>query len=191
MPKSHVFPWWAGYLLLSPLRKRSVDPEALLGPYVREGMIVLDAGCAMGFFSLPLAKLAGPSGRVVCVDMQKRMIASLKRRALKAGLAGRIDARLCSSNSLMLGDLPGRIDFALAFGVIHEVPDRGRFLGELHCALARGGRLLIAEPRLPVPAGDFRETVDEAGMRGFLIEREWALRGSRLAVFKKIKSAEA
>jgi len=185
MPKSHVFPWWAGYLLLSPLRKRSVDPMDLLRPYIREGTLALDAGCAMGFFSLPLARLVGPSGRVVCVDIQKRMIAALKRRALKAGLADRIDARICSPDSLMLGDLPARIDFALAFGVVHEVPDRARFLDELYRALARGGRILIAEPRLPVPAADFRETVDAAVMKGFILEREWALRGSRLAVFKK------
>lgn len=185
MAQPHVFPWWAGYLLLSPLRKRSVDPMDLLRPYVREGTLALDAGCAMGFFSLPLAGLVGESGRVVCVDMQKRMIVSLRRRAERAGLADRIDARLCSQNSLMLGDLPGRIGFALAFGVVHEVPDRGRFLGELHRALARGGRLLIGEPRWPVPAADFRETVDAALAKGFILEREWALRGSRLAVFKK------
>lgn len=99
MAKSHVFPWWGGYLLLSPLRKRSVDPMDLLRPYVWEGMLALDAGCAMGFFSLPLARLVGPSGRVVCVDIQKRMIAALKRRAASTGLADRIDAPPSRSTS--------------------------------------------------------------------------------------------
>ncbi len=185
MPQAHVFPWWGGYLLLSPLRKRRVDSMELLRPYVREGMTALDLGCAMGFFSLSLAELAGPAGKVVCVDVQKRMIAGLERRARKAGLLDRIDARVCTTDSLMLGDLPGRIDFALAFGVVHEVPDRESFFGEVHRSLVRGGRLLVAEPKIPVPADRFRETVDSALEKGFTIEREWTLKGSRCAVFTR------
>ncbi len=185
MSQAHVFPWWGGYMLLSPLRKRRVNPADLLRPYVREGMTVLDLGCAMGFFSLPAAELAGPAGRVVCVDVQKRMLAGLRRRAERAGLADRIDARLCPPSSLMLGDQTGRIDFALAFGVVHEVPDRASFFAEIHRALSRGGRLLVAEPKIPVPADRFRETIDAACETGFTIEREWALCGSRLALFNR------
>ncbi len=70
-------------MLLSPLRKRRVNPAGLVRPYICKGMTVLDLGCAMGFFSLPMAELAGPAGRVICVDLQKRMIAGLERRARK------------------------------------------------------------------------------------------------------------
>ena len=28
----------------------------------------------MGFFSLPLARMVGPKGRVVCVDLQQKML---------------------------------------------------------------------------------------------------------------------
>ncbi|RPI92319.1 MAG: methyltransferase type 11, partial [Spirochaetales bacterium] len=62
MSQAHVFPWWGGYLLLGPLRKRRVDPAKLLEPYIYEGATVLDAGCAMGFFSLPMAVMVGPAG---------------------------------------------------------------------------------------------------------------------------------
>lgn len=185
MTNTHVFPWWAGYLLMSPMRKRRVDPRALLGAYIRPGMTVLDAGCAMGFFSLPIAGMVGPGGRVVCVDVQKRMIAGLRRRAAKTGLLDRIDARVCTAESLLLGDLAGRIDFALAFGVVHEVGDRATFFAELHRSLAHEGRLLVAEPKMPVPAERFRETVDAAIEKGFTIEDEWEMTGSRCAVFTR------
>ena len=33
MKEHHVFPWWAGYLLISPLRKFTIDPRELLGGY--------------------------------------------------------------------------------------------------------------------------------------------------------------
>ena len=81
-----VCPWWLGPLLANPLRRLVQDPAAILAPHVREGMTVLEPGCGMGFFSLPLARLVGPGGRVVCVDLQRKMIEGLRRRAKRAGL---------------------------------------------------------------------------------------------------------
>jgi tRNA A58 N-methylase Trm61 len=82
-----VCPWWIGYLLASPLRRWfGQDPAKILSPYVREAMTVLEPGPGMGFFTIPLARLVGPSGRVITVDLQPKMIESLKRRASKAGV---------------------------------------------------------------------------------------------------------
>ena len=69
-----VCPLWVGYLLASPIRKLLQNPKKILSPYIEEDMKVLDIGCAMGFFSIPLARLIGSNGKVICVDMQKKMI---------------------------------------------------------------------------------------------------------------------
>jgi len=108
MKEHHVFPWWAGYLLISPLRKMTIDPRKLLGGHIQPGMELLDAGCAMGFFSISMAEMTGPDGKVHCVDPQKRMLAVLKRRAAKKGLTGIIETRECSFTSLMVEDLSAR-----------------------------------------------------------------------------------
>ena len=113
-----VCPWWVGYLLVSPLRRLFHNPVTILGPHVNSGMTVVDIGCAMGFFSLPLAEMVGPGGRVVCVDLQERMMRPLNRRATKAGVSDRIETRVCRAHSLGLDDLNGKIDFALAFAVV-------------------------------------------------------------------------
>ena len=60
-----VCPWWAGYILASPLRRLIQDPRSLLAPYVHPGMTVLEPGPGMGFFTLELARLVGPAGRVI------------------------------------------------------------------------------------------------------------------------------
>ena len=75
----HVCPWWVGYLIASPLRKLGENPDTILAPLVEPGMTTVDIGCAMGFFSLPLARMVGGSGRVVCVDVQERMLAWRER----------------------------------------------------------------------------------------------------------------
>ena len=67
-------------------------PHKLVGPYVEPGMTVLDPGCGFGYFSLPLARMVGPTGRVLSVDVEPRAVDRLRRRAHKAGLGDRIEA---------------------------------------------------------------------------------------------------
>src|SRR5512141_2540792 len=121
-----VCPWWIGYLLVSPLRKLLQDPASILAPFVREGMTVLEPGPGMGFFTLEAARRVGPRGRVVAVDLQPRMLAALRRRAARAGLAERIEAREARPESLAVEDLAGKVDLVLALLVVHELPDAGR-----------------------------------------------------------------
>ena len=63
-----ICPSWLGYFLINPLRKLLENPDKILGQFVREGMTVLEPGCGMGFFTLPLARMVGPKGRVVVAD---------------------------------------------------------------------------------------------------------------------------
>ena len=107
--KPHVCPWWLGYVLASPIRRLFEKPEEILTPFVEPGMTVLDVGSAMGFFSLPLARLVGPEGRVVCLDVQQRMLSALDRRARRRGLEHIIETRICSQEGLGIDDLGGRL----------------------------------------------------------------------------------
>jgi 2-polyprenyl-3-methyl-5-hydroxy-6-metoxy-1,4-benzoquinol methylase len=180
-----VCPWWAGYLLASPIRRWFENPEDVIAPHLESGATALDVGCAMGFFSLPLAELVGPGGRVICVDLQERMIQSLRKRAARAGVADRIETRVCSSSSLGLRDWRGKVDFALAYAVVHEVPDAARLLAEIGEALAPGGRLLIAEPKGHVSEAALVKTIALAEEAGLSIIDRPAVKRSRTALLEK------
>jgi len=117
-----VCPWWLGHVLASPLRRLAYNPSQILASYVHDGMTVLEPGPGMGFFTIELARRVGKSGRVVAVEIQPRMIAGLKRRIAKAGLLGRVEARLPQRSSIGVVDLAGTVDFTLAFAVVHEMP---------------------------------------------------------------------
>ena len=173
-----VCPWWIGYLLVSPLRRLLYDPEKILRPYIREGMNVLDIGCGMGFFSLPIARLVGETGTVLCIDLQEKMIKGLIRRSKKAGLSDRIDPRICQQDSLEVADIAGKIEFALAFALVHEVPDKERLLSEICDTMKQTGRLLITEPRGHVSKKDFDRTVSSAQRVGFEVISDLAIRRS-------------
>jgi len=180
-----VCPWWLGYLLVSPLRRLIEPPEKMLGPYVRTGTTVVEPGCGMGYFSLPLARLVGPDGRVVCVDRQEKMIAGLLRRARRAGLAGRIAASVCPADSLGLEATCGTADLAVAIHMVHEVPDAGRLLAELHAVLKPGGLLLVVEPPGHVTPAAFEETLTVADAAGFERTSLWTPGRRPGAVLKK------
>lgn len=178
MPHS-VCPWWIGYLLASPLRKwLGQDPEKILRPYVHEGMTVLEPGPGMGFFTIPLARLVGSSGRVIAVDLQPKMIASLKRRAAKANVMDRIDARVTSPDTMGLADLDGKVDFTLAFAVVHELPDTGHFFAEVARASKQNARVLLAEPRGHVGDEAFAAELSASANAGFTVAEHPAIHRS-------------
>ena len=182
----HVLcPWWMGYFLASPLRRLYQNPERILGPHVQTGMVVLDVGSAMGYFTLPMARLVGESGRVIAVDLQEKMIRSLKRRARRAGLAERIETRICPSTSLGIDDLVDRVDFALAFAVLHEMPDARETFTGIHRSLRAGGRLLLAEPSGHVTIEEFARTTATAKECGFDVVSVPTIRSSRSLLLAK------
>jgi len=180
----HVCPFWIGYLLASPLRRWAYDPDRLLSPHVRAGMTVLDVGCAMGFFSLPLARLVGPGGRVVCLDVQERMLRALAKRAAGAGLGERLELRACAPDTLGLGDRAGAFDFALAFAVVHEVPSPERLFAELRLALKPEALLLLAEPAGHIGPAAFASELDAAQRQGFVVLETPSVRRSRAALLR-------
>lgn len=177
-----VCPWWIGHLLASPLRRLIQRPEEILGSLAGAGMTVLEPGPGMGFFTLELARLVGPQGRVVAVDLEPRMLAGLKRRAEKAGLAERIELREARVNSLEVGDLAGTVDFVLAFAMVHEMPSAEVFFAETALALKPGGRMLFAEPAGHVKPADFERELACAARAGFRVTGRPAVRRSLAAV---------
>ncbi len=165
----HVCPWWIGYLLVSPIRRWMQNPEELIAPYVSPGMTVLEPGPGMGFFTLPLARRVG-SGRVIAVDIQPKMLKTLRRRATKAGLIQRIETRLARPDSLGLEDLKGTVDFVLVVAVVHEMPSAEAFFRQAAMALAPCGRLLFAEPAGHVNETKFSEELAAAAKAGLQVK---------------------
>lgn len=174
-----ICPWWLGYFHVLPIRRLLEPPERIVGPHLRPGMHVLDVGCGMGYFTLPMAAAVGRDGRVVALDVQPRMLAGLARRARRAGLADRVDARLCAPDSLGIDDLAGRVGFALAYAVVHEVPDPDRLFAQLRAALGTGSRVLVAEPAGHVSEGQFGATLETAARHGLRVAYHPDIRGRR------------
>ena len=173
-----VCPWWLGYFLASRLRRWLENPQEVLEPYVRESMVVLEPGPGMGFFTGELAQQVGPTGRVIAVDVQSKMLQGLRRRLRKAGLAQRVDVRLATSESLGLTDVAAQVDFVLAYAVVHEMPSSSSFFEQASAACKAGARLLLVEPKGHVSREEFEGELRDAAGAGFrLVDRPKTGRG--------------
>ncbi len=146
---------------------------------------MLEPGPGMGFFTLPLAKLVGSSGRVIAVDVQLKMIDGLKQRALRAGLADRIECRVCSGSTMRLEDLDGTVDFTLAFAMVHELERPDRFFGQVARASKPHAHLLFAEPRGHVDELKFNEELRKASSANLRVEARPAVPRSHAALLVK------
>jgi ubiquinone/menaquinone biosynthesis C-methylase UbiE len=180
-----VCPWWLGYWLVCPFRRRSHNPAEILAPYLREGMTVLEPGSGMGFFTIELARKVGPSGRVIAVDIQPKMLDRLKRRAAKAGVHDHLEARLASCDSMGIADLANSVDFTLAFAVVHEFADANRFFTEVAEVSKRGGAILFVEPAGHVKTHEFDSELEAASRSGFSVVGRPSISRSQSALLRK------
>ncbi len=136
-----------------------------MGPYVARGMSVLDFGCGFGHYSIGMARMTGPKGRVTAVDIQQKMLDKTMSRAQKAGLENIIHPVLCHEAGI---GISLELDFILACNSIHETTEPASFLAEFFGLLRPGGRFLLMEPRGHMKAGDFDAEVALARQAGFV-----------------------
>jgi FkbM family methyltransferase len=141
------------------IRRWVQDPGKILGPYVSEGMTVLDIGCGPGFFSVEMAQLVGESGRVIAADLQEGMLEKLRNKIQGTELEQRITLHKCPESGIGVSD---KVDFVLAFYVVHEIPNQHEFLAEIRSTLKPDGLVLIVEPPLHVSKRAFEETIGKA-----------------------------
>jgi len=111
-----------------------------------------------------MAKMVGENGRVIAVDIQERMLSAIERRAKRSDLHRRITLQWCSEDSLGIHE---KVDFILAFWMLHEVPDQERFLTELLSLLNDKGYFLLVEPKIHTTRAAFEASVRLAVRTGF------------------------
>jgi ubiquinone/menaquinone biosynthesis C-methylase UbiE len=115
------------------------------------GAQVVDVGCGAGFDSLIAARMVGPSGQVIGVDMTPAMLARAQQGADELG-APQVAFRQGFAEALPVPD--GWADVVIANGVLNLMPDKAAALSEMARVLKPGGRLQIGDISVqqPVPA---------------------------------------
>jgi SAM-dependent methyltransferase len=109
---------------------------------IRPGERVVDVGCGAGIDSLIAARMVGPTGRVIGVDMTPAMLAKARRSAAEAQLSN-VEFLEGFAESLPIPD--GWADVVISNGVLNLMPDKAAALKEMARVLKPGGRLQIGD----------------------------------------------
>jgi ubiquinone/menaquinone biosynthesis C-methylase UbiE len=134
------------------------------------GQRVLDLGTGPGHVAFTLSNIVGPSGSVVGLDQDPRMLALANARRDEAGLA---NVRFVEGDARTYRD-PQAFDAVVTRLLLMHLPDRAQVVKHHREALRGGGRIVLldydvgatrAEPRI--------ELVSQL--------REWVLAGLRAA----------
>jgi ubiquinone/menaquinone biosynthesis C-methylase UbiE len=109
---------------------------------LKPGSVVADIGTGDDpLHPLRMASVVGPSGRVLCIDIDQKALDKLKRN-LPPGTAN-IEVRVGTTDDPMLGS--GSVDAVLVSYAYHEMTEHEAMLRRIRTALRPGGRLVVIE----------------------------------------------
>lgn len=167
--------------LMSGFRKLVQNPAKILKGYVKEGMTVLDWGCGPGYFSIPMARMAGPDGKVIAADVQEGMLEVLRKNKEYEEVKSRLILHKCEASAI---GLEREFDLILVFYVFHEMPDPKGFFREVMAHLKRDGILILVEPKFHMSGESFKSRVEQGKNSGLMLLESPKIFMSRTAVFK-------
>ena len=110
--------------------------------HLRLGERVVDIGCGAGLDSLIAAKMVGPDGQVIGVDMTRAMLETARKSVNEAGI-GHVEFREGLAEALPVPD--GWADVVISNGVLNLLPDKLTALQEMARVLKPSGRLQIGD----------------------------------------------
>ena len=178
--QARVCPHKFAFMLDNRIRRWIQNPKRIVGDYIKRGDTVIDMGCGPGFFAIDMAKMVGEEGRVIAVDLQENMLDHVKKKAAKHGVLERMDFHQCEANTI---GMQRKVDFILAFYMIHETPDPYGCLCEMKDMLNKNGRLMIVEPTMHVSQELFHTMCKEAEEAGLKIIGFPKRKGGRSVLF--------
>jgi ubiquinone/menaquinone biosynthesis C-methylase UbiE len=114
------------------LESRAIEVLERIG--IRRGQTVLDFGCGIGAYTIPVAELVGRWGKVYALDKDDEALDKLMQQAETDGLKN--IKIIETSGELKIGLSDESVDVVLLFDVFHsfyfpQVEDRRRILGEI------------------------------------------------------------
>ena len=109
---------------------------------LKAGSAVADVGAGDGFFTVRLARAVGPTGRVVAVDVNKKRLKQLRKRAKKGKLSN-IQVVEGTEDDPKLE--PNSLDAILISNAYHHLEHYQAELAHMKRALKPGGKLVILD----------------------------------------------
>lgn len=131
--------------------KPSVVIDAL---QIKPGDTVADLGAGSGYYSFRLAPVVGPTGKVLAIDIEPRMLEVIRGRATRQEIGNVETVRSTASDPNLP---PASVDLVLMVDVYHELAFPYEMMQAVVTALKPGGRVALVEYRKEDPNVPIKE----------------------------------
>lgn len=134
---------------LEKFRKVSEHPlEGLTEIGLKEGMIFLDVGCTLGFYSFYASSIVGEKGLVYALDINQDLISYVTNRARRREIR---NIRTILANAQETGLPPESFDMVFLHLVLHDIENKHVAIKEFSRILKVSGKLVIDEENVMHP----------------------------------------
>jgi ubiquinone/menaquinone biosynthesis C-methylase UbiE len=138
-----------------PERAEQERPDVVIKALgLHEGDVAADLGAGSGYFTFRMAGVVGKTGKVLAVDLQDEMLATLQQRAAAMGVANVVEIKASETDP----HLPaGGVKIVLMVDVYHELSYPYEVMTKVREALGPGGRVVLVEYRKEDPSVPIKE----------------------------------
>ncbi len=138
-----------------PEREGQERPEVVLDAMdLHAGDVVADLGAGSGYFTFRMAARVGKRGKVLAVDIQDEMLATIRQRAAAQGVTNVEEVKSTQTDPR----LPAAgVDAVLMVDVYHELAYPFEVMTRVSAALKPGGRVVFVEYRKEDPSVPIKE----------------------------------
>ena len=125
------------------LRRLVSPPKKRLSKFISAGVAVADVGCGPGHFTIPIAELVGPKGKVYAADSDPKSIQVLKGKLNGGEMQRRVQVEIASAANLEF--VPSAsVDFVFANDVLCCMTDHAAAAAEIKRILKPHGQAYIS-----------------------------------------------
>ena len=144
-PHKIVLPVFDPSIFTTSKKVGSNPKDILLEVGMKEGEVVADFGCGVGFFVTEASQIVGSSGKVYAVDIDQKLLDSLKVKSIEGGMRNvyGILADLEQPKSTKLPD--GSCDIVLIINLLYLIKNKKAVLSEAHRILKNGGQMVVMD----------------------------------------------
>ena len=174
-PMSHL---GASWLIRSNRDQEENASDSFVQLKLKDGMTVCDLGCGNGYWTIPMARKVGATGKVLAVDIQQEMLQKLDVRAAKEKI---------QNIQPVLGDIDdpnlpmNEVDLLLMVDVYHEFSHPESMLWSIRRSLTDTGVGALLEyreedrkvPIKPLHKMSKQQIMKEYKANGFKLVREY------------------
>jgi len=136
---------------------------------LKEGMNVLEVGPGNGRYTIAAANVLGPEGRIVTIDIEKKMIDRVKKRMELENITN-VQAEVADVYKLPYED--SSFDLVYMIAVINEIPDQKSALKEFYRVLKNDGLLVFSELLLDPDYPTAGSLIKKAQCHGFKLNEK-------------------